>query len=221
MDEIRFLQTLEIYLQSDAERLVTIDETHKDRNAGRRRRGWKRKGNDAGVTLKTWFENVARYTLIAAADVNGFIPAACYTVRRDELSDKGAAGTVDGEYYLYWVKEYLCPILGDYQSGEQRSIVLMDNASTHMSDEIEKAITATGAILIYGAPFSPHLNPIEYYFSQYKSYLKRNDRRMLSDWYTVHLEALGVVDRDMGINYFRKSKVPGSYKLVTSNEFFI
>ena len=166
MDEIRFLQALEIYLQSDTERLITIDETHKDRNAGRRRRGWKLKGNSAGVTIKTWFENVARYTLLAAADVNGFIPAACHTVRRDELSDEGAAGTVDGEYFLYWVKEYLCPILGSYELGEARSVVLMDNASTHMSDEIEKAITATGAVLIYGAPFSPHLNPIEYYFSQ-------------------------------------------------------
>ena len=105
--------------------------------------------------------------------------------------------------------------------GEARYVVLMDNASTHMSDKIEKAITATGAVLIYGAPFSPHLNPIEYYFSQYKTYLKRNDRRMLADWYTVYLEALSIIDRDMGIGYFRKSKVPGSYQLYTSYELFI
>eukprot|EP00555_Chaetoceros_dichaeta_P014713 CAMPEP_0198271402 /NCGR_PEP_ID=MMETSP1447-20131203/49036_1 /TAXON_ID=420782 /ORGANISM="Chaetoceros dichaeta, Strain CCMP1751" /LENGTH=163 /DNA_ID=CAMNT_0043963973 /DNA_START=160 /DNA_END=648 /DNA_ORIENTATION=- len=32
-DEIRFLQAFEILLQSCPERLVTIDETHKDRNA--------------------------------------------------------------------------------------------------------------------------------------------------------------------------------------------
>ena len=76
-------------------------------------------------------------------------------------------------------------------------MVLMDNASTHMSHEIEKVITTTGAVLIYGAPFSPHLNPIEYYFLQFKEHLKQNDRWMLSDWYTVYLEALGVVDRDM------------------------
>jgi len=69
------------------------------------------------------------------------------------------------------VKEYLCPILGNYQLGEPRSVVLMDNALTHMSDENEAEIGETGAILIYGAPFSPHLNPIEYYFACYKSYL--------------------------------------------------
>ena len=53
MDKIRFLQALEVYLQSDAERLITIDETHKDSNTGRRRRGWKHKGNGADVTVRT------------------------------------------------------------------------------------------------------------------------------------------------------------------------
>ena len=217
-DEIRFLQAMEMYLQSCPERLITIDETHKDRNAARRRRGWGRKGNSGGVTVRAWFENVVRYTLIAAADINGFIPSAYHTVLRDEISDEGAAGTVDGEYFLYWVTKFLCPVLGSYELGEPRSVVLMNNASTHMNDEITYAIAETGAILIYGAPFSPHLNPIEYYFSQYKSYLKRNDKRMLHDWYAVHTEALNIVDRDKGINYFRKSKIPGSYLLKTTIE---
>lgn len=53
---------------------------------------------------------MARYTLIAAVDINGFIPAACHTILRDEISDERAAKTVDGEYFLHWVKEYLCPI---------------------------------------------------------------------------------------------------------------
>ena len=48
-------------------------------------------------------------------------------------------------------------MLGNYENGEPRSVVLMDNASTHMSDEVELAIRSTGAILIYSAPLSPHL----------------------------------------------------------------
>ena len=218
VDEIRFLQAIEILLQSCPERLVTIDETHKDRNAAKRRRGWGKKGNTDGAVMNEWFESCIRYTLIAAADINGFIPAACHTVVRDEISDEGAAGTVDGDYFLYWVKEYLCPILGSYELGEARSVVLMDNASTHMSDEIESAIQATGAILIYGAPFSPHLNPIEFYFACYKAHLKKNDRLMVSDWHLVHMEGLNIVHRDMGIKYFRKAKVPGSYLIPTSDE---
>ena len=170
MNKIRCLQAMEIYLQSDAERMITIDETHKDRNTVRRRRGWGYKGNDGGVTTRAWFGNIARYMLITVTDMNGFIPAACHNVVRNKISDEGAAGTVDGEYFLYWVKEHICPVLESYELGEPRSVVLIDNISTYMSDEIRMEITATGAILIYGAPFCPHLNMIEYYFSQYKSY---------------------------------------------------
>ena len=94
-----------------------------------------------------WFQSVVRYTLIAAADINGFIVSACHTVLRDTISDEGAAGTVDGDYFLYWVKNYLCPVLGNYERGEPRSIVYMDNASTHMADEVEDAIRGVGAIL--------------------------------------------------------------------------
>ena len=45
--------------------------------------------------------------MIAADFVNRFIPSACHTVIRDKLSEEGAAGTVDGDYFLHWIKEYL------------------------------------------------------------------------------------------------------------------
>ena len=157
--------------------------------------------------------------MLAAADVNGFIPSSCHTVERDTLSEEGAAGTVDAEYFLYWIETYLCPILGNYLLGEPRSVVFMDNASTHMTEEVEHAITATGAILIYGAPYSPHLNPIGNYFSLYKKYLKRNCSRMLDDWKAVHHEALLTVDRDVGIKYFRRCGIPGAESMYTTNEY--
>ena len=120
----------------------------------------------------------------------------CHTVLRDTISEEGAAGTVDGDYFLHWVKNYLCPVLGNYEHGEPRSIVYMDNASTHMADEVEDAIRGVGAFLIYGPPYSPHLNPIEPFFGRYKAHLKRNEIRMLSDWHSVHLEGLNKIDRD-------------------------
>ena len=68
---------------------------------------------------------------MAAADIRGFIVSACHTVLRDQISEEGAAGTVDGDYFLYWIKEYLCPVLGNFEMGEPRSVVLMDNTSAH------------------------------------------------------------------------------------------
>ena len=217
-DEIKYLNALSLMLQSCPERFITIDETHKDCNAARRRRGWGKKGNPDGVVLNEWFESVVCYTVIAAVDINGFIPAACDTVLRDEISDEGAAGTVDSDYFLHWVEHYLCPVLGNYERGEPRSVVMMDNASTHLSDKVEELIEGTGAILIYGPPYSPHINPIELYFGQYKCYIKKNESRMKKDWYSVHKEGLNVVNSDMGIKFFRKSKVPGSNNALTTEE---
>ena len=48
---------------------------------------------------------------------------------RDQISDEGATGTVDAEYFLCWVKTHLRPVLGDIQHGEPRPTVLMDDAS--------------------------------------------------------------------------------------------
>lgn len=213
--ELIYLNTVKIYL-NHPDLFITVDETHKDRNAARRRRGWLAKHAPGEST--EWFRNCIRYTLIAAANINGFIPSACHIVERDVISEEGAAGTVDKDYFLYWVRKYLCPVLGNYANGEPNSVLLLDNASTHMQDEVVEAIEACGAVIIYGAPYSPHLNPIEKYFSVYKSYLKRNHRRIENDWRTVHHEALQQVDRNMGIKFFRHCKVPGADKIYTKEE---
>ena len=75
----KFRYTLASLLQNDPSRLVLVDETHKDRSASRRRRGWGRI-NGGGVVSRQYYKNVVRYTLIAAADINGFIESACQTV---------------------------------------------------------------------------------------------------------------------------------------------
>ena len=118
------------------------------------------------------------------------------------------------------MKEYLCHVLGNYELGDPRSAVLMDNASAHMGDEIKKVINDVGAILIYGAHFSPHLNPIEYNFPQYQFCLKRNDKRMLHEWYVVHQDDLNLVNRAMVIKYFHTSKVSGSNLILTIDELY-
>ena len=53
-------------------------------------------------------------------------------------------------------------------------MVLMDNASVHMHPGVKEAINSKGAYLLYGAAYSPDLNPIEKMFSVYKACLKRH-----------------------------------------------
>ena len=84
---------------------------------------------------------------------------------------------------------------------------MMENASIHMSDEVDAVIENASAVVICRDPFSPHLNPIENYFSVYKKYIKRNGEIMKDDWRVVHLEALDEVGEDMGLNYSRSCNI--------------
>ena len=112
--------------------------------------------------MRNYFKDVVRYTMIGVADLNGFIPSACNTYLRDDINSvEGAAGTVTREVFEDWVETHLVPILGDYSKGEIRSVVMLDNASTHMSQRVVDMIEAKGAKIIYSAPFLPDLNPIE------------------------------------------------------------
>jgi transposase len=216
----KFQHALALLLQGDPERLIIVDETHTYRSAARRRRGFGRRYS-GDANLKEWYKKCVRYTMIAAADINGFIECACQTVDRNELSEEGAAGTVDREYFNRYVKEKLCPTLGRYVYGEPRSVVLLDildNATIPYT--VIDAIQATGAQIIFVAPHSPDLNPIENYFSMYKAFLKREnfDAYVDSNWRDIHFEALGCVNRDIGISYFRKCGIPGAREIFTAGD---
>lgn len=60
-DQISFLNALDIRLQGYPEWLIMIDKTHKDRNAARRRRRWKRRNTTAEIN--EWHWSCVRYTL--------------------------------------------------------------------------------------------------------------------------------------------------------------
>lgn len=93
---------------------------------------------------------------------------------------------------------------------EPRCVILIDNTSTHMLDEVQIAIENIVAVLIiYSVPFPPHLNPIEPSFGIYKAYLKQNYERMHADWYTAHLEELNEIDVKKVINSFKDCNIPG------------
>lgn len=58
-------------------------------------------------------------------------------------------------------------------------IVVMDNLSSHKSDEVREIIEAAGAILLYLPPYSPDFNPIEQAFSKLKAHLRKAAERSI------------------------------------------
>ncbi len=64
-------------------------------------------------------------------------------------------GTCNTETMNVWLKDHLLPEL------QRGSVIVMDNASFHKSQETRDIIKAAGCFVLFLPPYSPHLNPIE------------------------------------------------------------
>ena len=196
-----FIEALRFHLKTP-EMALFIDESNKDRIAARRKYGWSRIG--VPVSFRAQFNRDARYTFIGAADCFGFVIPACdyvlhYTKEKEEQLP------VDADRFVVYFRNKVVPILGYYLKREPHSVVIMDNCSIHIDYRIIEMVKEAGAIIIFSASYSPELNPIEYMFHQWKSFLKRNHEKFARDWFTVHHAALASVTPEQGLNYFRNT----------------
>ena len=151
----------------EAKDFVWIDESHCDPGSCRRKYGYLlRGGSQTYYVLENFGPIEKRYSLLAAADVQGFVVEACEAIE----------GNIDADRFVRWVSECLCPTLGNYALNEPRSVVVMDNASIHhkMLEIVEALVHERGAIIIFLSPYSPFLNPIEMCFKHLKAFFKRN-----------------------------------------------
>lgn len=117
-------------------------------------------------------ENVST---IAALGIDGM---------RTGLSVKGP---IDGETMIYFVEEMLAPTL---KRGE---IVFMDNCPTHKMEEVEEAIEARGAWVIFLPAYSPDLNPIENCWSKVKAILRSLKPRSFEELLEALVEAFSQI----------------------------
>ena len=140
---------------------VFVDEASKDRNALRKRRAWAKRGKPCDVTEAFDVNSESHYTLLAAADINGFIPEMCdFVFRKRHAADPDPTrGTVGTERFFSWVDHFLVPHLGRCDELEPRSVVIADNASIHMDPRFVEKVEAAGAMVLFLPPFSPDLQP--------------------------------------------------------------
>ena len=75
---------------------------------------------------------------------------------------------VDSDVFYQWVVDDLLPKL------PEKSVVVMDNASFPMRDDIQTAIANAGHILEYLPPYSPDLNPIEPKWAEAKAIIRQH-----------------------------------------------
>ena len=105
-------------------------------------------------------------------------------------------GPMNGEMFLAYVREFLCPTL---QPGD---IVILDNLSSHKVSGVEQAIRATGATLLYLPPYSPDFNPIERFFSKLKALLRKAAKRSIDALWTEIADLLNLITPAECSNFF-------------------
>lgn len=106
-------------------------------------------------------------------------------------------GAIDGETMLFFVEELLVPTL------KRRDIVLMDNNPIHKLDEIEDAIEAAGAWVLFLPTYSPDLNPIENCWAKVKSLLLSLKPRTLPDLLDALADAFASITPHDILGWFR------------------
>jgi transposase len=101
-----------------------------------------------------------RVSVVAACDTRGFVAWSTTkgTFTRRKFHDAFVATVV--------------PLLNPWP--RHRSIAVLNNARIHMYAELEHAIHACGAIVLYLPPYCPHLNSIEVLFGRLKKWLMRH-----------------------------------------------
>lgn len=152
--------------------LVYVDESGCDKRAGFRRTGWSPLG--VAPLQVSQFHRDQRYQILPAYAQDGIVLSRVFR------------GATDGAVF----EDFLAQLLQHCgRWPEPKSVVVMDNASFHHSERISQLCADAGVKLIYLPPYSPDLNPIEEFFAELKSFIKRN-------W--IYYE----VDPDQGFDVF-------------------
>jgi transposase len=76
-------------------------------------------------------------------------------------------GSMDGQAFSVFIEKFLVPELG------VGAVVVMDNLPADKMASIAPMIQAVGARIINLSPYSPDFNPIELWWSQLKSFLRK------------------------------------------------
>ena len=108
------------------------------------------------------------------------------SVRRGKTWSILAAMTLEGWLDCTGIKEgYYNRVLEPVQLAKRESltaldrvygrpiVIILDNCSTHIDDEVREIVQTAGHILRYLPPYSPDYNPIELTFSVLKAWIKR------------------------------------------------
>ena len=190
--ELRAAYLAKVVEHYSAEQVIAVDESAANERTKDRRYGWSPKGMPCRVKLHG--RKSHRWSILPALGIGGFLYWEVYH------------GSFNAERFVGFI-ERLLPRMTPYPG--PRSVLLLDNASTHHSAALEPLCAAHGVRLLYLPPYSPDLNPIELSFNELKAWMRRE--RELSYDFTQFYEGfiqLGVTQicpEETARGYFRQA----------------
>jgi len=151
-------------LRYEARQIVAVDESGCNRNTGKPKLAWAPTGDRA--RRRDVFVRGIRYSVLPATSLDGVLHV-------DVIDQAWNADC------FYDFVDGLLDKMGDFP--DDNSVILLDNASIHHSEDLQILIESRGKRLEYLPPYSPDFNPIEEGFSAMKAWLGRNRDYMLGE----------------------------------------
>jgi transposase len=106
-------------------------------------------------------------------------------------------GPINAECFQAYVEQILLPVL------REGDTVILDNLSSHKSDEAARLIADAGARLLFLPPYSPDLNPIEMAFAKFKERLRQAQARTVDALWDLIGRTLNHFTPEECANYVR------------------
>lgn len=134
---------------------VSIDETHWSTNP-MKRRAWSKVGEKA---FSSEINQSTPFSSITSIDYFGKVTC-CDVVK----------GSVDAEIFTAFFKQ----VLARYKN--ESCVFFMDNCAIHKKEVLQQLCNEAKQVILFNAPYSQELNPIEYFFSIWKYKISKDMR---------------------------------------------
>jgi len=117
-------------------------------------------------------------------------------------------GSVNGESFYEFIHTHLIAHLQPFNGSNSHSVVILDNASIHHTEDAVKAIEDVGPLVHFLPPYFPDLNPVEEAFSKVKNAMKLlEEEDTTEDIEIIALSAFATITQDDCRGWINDSKI--------------
>ena len=146
--------------------IVNIDEAWFSRTTVAKR-SWLRRGMDETITN---IKHSGSLSLISAITSSGWSFNATVT------------GSINSKIFINYLKQILSFLTEQHGVRSERTLIVMDNASTHKAGIVKEFLNSWGTFVAFIPPYSPELAPVEKYFGVLKSLVNKSNTTLVISW---------------------------------------